>query len=564
MSYFTSKLSNFTGQTDENRLRDYLLAVDMDLVNLFNVSSIFYQFGTGTNYSILTYTSTNYVWFPSVGAWNITNSLLYGGSGASYIGLQPSVGIWLGDAAFANAVFSVDPTGQMKAHAGRIGGWYIGTTTLSSTNLIFDSSNELVKTSNYVSGVLGRGWQIDNNKAEFQNIRARGKITTSVFEKAAISSIGGNFLISDSDILNADMTASDTSTMTALGLTRFATNDILRIKDGTDDEWFTITGSTSALGYTVSRDQKGNYAVNNNPIWKAGTAVVNFGINGEGLIFMTASETNNPYLDVVTHSGSPWTTLTTRLRLGNLNGFLGYATDRYGIAIGETNNYLKYDPTDGLQVRGNITTSSLTACTISASAINTSTLTSVTINTSTLTSITINASVITASSSYTGATISTAYTQAKATDPNADETGSHTALNVLSVSNLAASYISGWAHGTDVTKIDGGDIYVGSSIVLGSSGFMRSGQTGYNVGTGWWIGDIGGTPKFSIGNSASNISLTWDGTKMEVSNVQSRDYISTTTGYKLSAIDGFEMNTGTIQGTPLISKLMVYAMMFGS
>jgi len=399
MSYFASKLSNFTGQTDPDRLRDYLLSVDMDLANLFNASSVFHQFGTGSNYSILTYTSTNYVWFPSVGAWNITNSLLYGGSGSTYIGLQPGVGIWMGDAAFASAIFSVDPTGQMIAHAGRIGGWYIGTTTLSSTNLVFDSYNELLQSSDFVSGALGTGWRIGQDVAEFQNIRVRGALTNSVFQKNTISSVGGNLLVSDSDILKADMTAADSCTMTALGLTSFATNDILRIKDGTNDEWFTITGSTSALAYTVTRDQKGDYAVNTNPIWKQGTAVVNFGVNGEGLIYMTASETNSPYLDVVTHSGTPWTTLTTRLRLGNLNGFLGYVSDNYGIAIGETTKYLKYDPTDGLQIRGNITastinTSSLTACTISASTINTSTLTASTINTSSLTACTISASTI--------------------------------------------------------------------------------------------------------------------------------------------------------------------------
>jgi hypothetical protein len=40
--------------------------------------------------------------------------------------------------------------------------------------------------------------------------------------------------------------------------------------------------------------------------------------------------------------------------MGNLNGFLGYASDEYGIAIGESTKYLKYDPTNGLRIAGSI------------------------------------------------------------------------------------------------------------------------------------------------------------------------------------------------------------------
>lgn len=355
MSYDSTKLSNFIGQSDDpKKLKDYLLSVDKDLQSLFLTASTFYQFGTGSNFSILTYSSTNYAWFASVGAWSITNALLYGGSGSTYIGLQPGVGIWMGDAAFANAIFSVDPTGQMKAHAGRIGGWYIGTTTLSSTNLTFDSTNEVIQNAGFVSGALGSGFQIKPEIAEFQNIRIRGKVSNAVFERDVISSVGGNLLVADSDILDADMTALDTSTVNITSDTTFAVNDILRIKDGVDDEWMEVT-AVSHTTYTVVRDKAGGYAANSNPTWQKGTAVVNFGANGEGLIFMTASENNSPYLSVVTHSGTPWTTLTTRMRLGNLNGYLGYNTDKYGIAIGEATKYLKYDPVNGLQIAGTVT-----------------------------------------------------------------------------------------------------------------------------------------------------------------------------------------------------------------
>jgi len=43
---------------------------------------------------------------------------------------------------------------------------------------------------------------------------------------------------------------------------------------------------------------------------------------------------------------------TERLRIGNLNGFLGYVTDLYGLAIGSAAKYLKYDSTNGLRLGG--------------------------------------------------------------------------------------------------------------------------------------------------------------------------------------------------------------------
>lgn len=289
-----------------------------------------------------------------IGGWTLSSDRLSGGSGGNYVGLIAGTGIQVGNETFGDAPFSITKAGVLKAISGTIGGWTLAASTISSTNIIIDSGNELIKTNDFVSGALGKGWCINNATAEFNNIRARGKITTAVFEKETISSIGGNLQVSDSDILNADMTALDASTLTILGDTTFAVNDILRIKDGVSDEWLLVTNIASAPTYTVTRDQAGDYAANTNPIWKKGTAVINYGASGQGLIYMTASESNAPYLSVVTHAGSPWSVLTTRLRLGNLNGFLGYSSDLYGLAIGEATKYLKYDPTNGLRIRGAI------------------------------------------------------------------------------------------------------------------------------------------------------------------------------------------------------------------
>ncbi len=52
-------------------------------------------------------------------------------------------------------------------------------------------------------------------------------------------------------------------------------------------------------------------------------------------------------------------------------------------------------------------------------------------------------------------------------------------------------------------------------IVLPSGGFIRSGQTAYDTGTGFYLGNDSGTPKFSIGNSAGD-KLTWDGSTLAI------------------------------------------------
>src|SRR5687768_15607789 len=68
--------------------------------------------------------------------------------------------------------------------------------------------------------------------------------------------------------------------------------------------------------------------------------------------------------------------------------------------------------------------------------------------------------------------------------------GSHLAVN-----NLAA------------LKADMGNITSGT-ITLDTGGHIKGGQTGYNTGTGFWLGYSGGY-KFSMGNSSQG--FTWDG-----------------------------------------------------
>jgi len=439
MSVKLAKTSNYTGLDNLwFNLDDYLSNVDTDIRNLFLMANPTMQFGSGSSYSIIIYSGGNAQWTSILGGWNITADLLYSGAGTTYIGLKQGTGIWLGDSTFAVAPFSVDSNGVIKAHSGDIGGWNINATyikdhsTDNNANILLDSVNGLVRvgpdtgnnyitidgknlymqSSNFVSGPLGQGWRVDSDIAEFQDIRARGMFKTATFEYDVVSALGGNLLIANADILEKDMTSNDNSSLKITSGTHFSVNDILRIKDGVDDEWLKVTSSTTAYTYVVSRDMDIQYGADLNPVWKKGTCVVSYGSDGNGAILMSG---NGPNIDVITHTGSPYDYAPTQLRIGNLNGFLGYTTKTYGIAIGNANQYLKYDTANGFRIAG------------------------------------------------------------------------HTLLGSLDIS---------------------------------TDGYIASGQTAYNTGTGYWFDYNSGTPRFSIGcDTASN--MTWDGHSLRIQTAKS-------------------------------------------
>lgn len=53
------------------------------------------------------------------------------------------------------------------------------------------------------------------------------------------------------------------------------------------------------------------------------------------------------------------------------------------------------------------------------------------------------------------------------------------------------------------------------ALTITSGGNIKSGQTAYDDGTGFYLGNDSGTSKFSIGNSAGN-KLTWNGTTLSI------------------------------------------------
>lgn len=258
---------------------------------------------------------------------------------------------------------------EISDNANAMSGWLFDADKIYVADGIeIDGTNKRIRTTDYTTGTFGKGWNIDTDLAEFQNIIARGVFRTSVFEKNTINAINGVFLVSKSDVLDSDMTALDASTLTIQGNTTFAANEVLRIKDGTDDEWLLVTDAASAPTYTVTRDLEGSYTSNNNPAWAKGTAVISTGTTNDGFIVLDASSASgntvwksigSPVIQIFRRTSTTYSGYTEIIRLGNLYGYAtldkSFSSNLYGINIGTSSSYLAYDTTSGLRVKGNIT-----------------------------------------------------------------------------------------------------------------------------------------------------------------------------------------------------------------
>lgn len=223
-----------------------------------------------------------------------------------------------------------------------------------SDHIMIYPGDHKIESSNYVAGEQGEGFTLSPDLLEVGNVAVRGIIRMAVFQKDVVSAIGGDLLVRPADVLDVDM-ANDGTSLTIEGNETFSTGDFLRIKDGTDDEWLEIIAGGTPPQYNVTRDKASAYSGSGTwPEWKKGATVVNYGASGEGGLFLTSAHANAPFMEIFTHAGSPWSALTGRVRVGNLNGFLDYASDIYGFAAGSSaagQANICFDPTNGLRLR---------------------------------------------------------------------------------------------------------------------------------------------------------------------------------------------------------------------
>jgi lysophospholipase L1-like esterase len=76
----------------------------------------------------------------------------------------------------------------------------------------------------------------------------------------------------------------------------------------------------------------------------------------------------------------------------------------------------------------------------------------------------------------------------------------------------------GWLGGSDKIAWDtAGNVTLAGTVAaggvdVGTTGNVRGGQSAWDTGAGFWLGYAGGAYKFSIGDSSTGNTLTWDGT----------------------------------------------------
>lgn len=124
------------------------------------------------------------------------------------------------------------------------------------------------------------------------------------------------------------------------------------------------------------------------------------------------------------------------------------------------------------------------------------------------------------------------------------------------------SYDSKFSIDESGNAIFGGDLNAAggtfSDLTVASGGYIRGGQTAYNTGTGFWLGDVSGTKKFSLGSATK--SVTWDGTDLTVKGDITADSITLLTDYSSSQVVNAS-NTGTFNFSYYLPDyvLIVYA-----
>ena len=281
--------------------------------------------------------------------------------------------------------------------SGTIGGWTISETKITSSNLIIDSAGSL-ETADYSSNV--RGWRIsseNNGTAEFENIRIRGTLKSTVFEKETINAVGGQLLIANSTVLTGSGVTATESTMSVVNVTGFSgsydgaagSNEIVMLKKQTSNGFATeyvqvqsssrdfpasntnLTGKLYVLrGYSGSlstdKDFVGDLATQAQS-YEPGTVLVSTGRINTGYIRANSNpnDTSTPYIDIVERTGSGVYDVQHKLRLGDLSGLSsGLVGSSPGFGLFSENVFLtgKITATSGqvggFAITGNAITSS--------------------------------------------------------------------------------------------------------------------------------------------------------------------------------------------------------------
>jgi len=228
-----------------------------------------------------------------------------------------------------------------------ISGWSINATSLSSSNLVIDSSGE-IKTKDYISNQTG--WKIDGTEAEFANVKVRGTLGTTVFEKDTISAVGGQVMIANATTftgsnLDFDGTGNPTHSFTVANTGGWVVGEYVRAKatssTGFVEEIMQIdTISADPISLDMVRRIGGGPYI---PSVTDGQVLISAGlydnttnpgqVTQSGYIHLNADPGDNstPYIDIIERTGSGVNDVEVKARLGDLSGIGSLTDPGYGL-----------------------------------------------------------------------------------------------------------------------------------------------------------------------------------------------------------------------------------------
>ena len=144
------------------------------------------------------------------------------GSSNSIFKAEPATGIWLGDATYASAPFSVSTNGVIKANSGTIGGWTLGSTYLQGTNFEINSSNSTIYVGPTggqhirISASGGIGTYNGGSSTSSFSLSPSGSLSLSGSVTASAGSIGG-WTIGSTTLTGGNTTLNSNGTITVNG-----------------------------------------------------------------------------------------------------------------------------------------------------------------------------------------------------------------------------------------------------------------------------------------------------------------------------------------------------------
>lgn len=124
-------------------------------------------------------------------------------------------------------------------------------------------------------------------------------------------------------------------------------NDIVILNGVGAVEYVQVGTLVSGTEYNVTRNLDGTGANE----WPAGTIWVNYGYNGAGRIVL--DDTDGEAKLSILLQGATYNATTEVLRMGQMNGSFGVATDVWGLGVGDYagGNYIRYDTGSGFRLK---------------------------------------------------------------------------------------------------------------------------------------------------------------------------------------------------------------------